>query len=111
MERLCEKTQGNEKGTYLVFVNDNNLSEDENHIVTNPILHCFYDWFIKVYTKSEAEQALKELEQFKDYDEKNFFADYYVSDECKNPDSYGIVCVKCGECGRTFTQDGILKEN
>ncbi len=100
-----------EKGTYLVFVNDNNLSEDENHIVANPILRCFYDWFIKVYTKSEAEQALKELEQFKDYDEKNFFADYYVSDECKNPDSYGIVCVKCGECGRTFTQDGILKEN
>lgn len=53
----------------------------------------------------------KELEQFKDYDEKNFFADCYVSDECKNPDSYGIVCVKCGECGRTFTKDGILKEN
>lgn len=53
----------------------------------------------------------KELEQFKDYDEKNFFADCYVSDECKNPDSYGVICVKCGECGRTFTQDGILKEN
>ncbi len=41
---------------------------------------------------------------------RTFFADCYVSDECKNPDSYGIVCVKCGECGRTFTKDGILKE-
>ena len=48
-----------EKGTYLVFVNDNKLSEDEKHIVANPILRCFYDWFIKVYTKAEAEQALK----------------------------------------------------
>jgi len=47
----------------------------------------------------------------KDYDKKNLFADYYASDECKNPDSYGTVCVKCGECGRTFTKDGILKEN
>lgn len=47
----------------------------------------------------------------KDYDEKSFFADCYVSDGCKNPDSYGVICVKCGECGRTFTKDGILKEN
>ena len=28
----------------------------------------------------------KELEKFKDYDKKNLFADYYASDECKNPD-------------------------
>lgn len=41
----------------------------------------------------------------------NIFADCYISDECKNPDSYGVICVKCGECGRTFTKDGILKEN
>jgi hypothetical protein len=53
----------------------------------------------------------KELEKFKDYDKKNLFADYYASDECKNPDSYGIVRVKYGECGRTFTKDEILKEN
>jgi len=21
-------------------------------------------------------------------------------DDCKNPDSYGMICVKCNECGR-----------
>lgn len=54
----------------------------------------------------------KELEKLrKNSNVKKLLVDYQVSDECKNPDSYGIVCVKCGECGRTFTKDGILKEN
>lgn len=60
--------------------------------------------------KNVVESIKYNLKDF-DSDERNFFADYYVSNECKNPDSYGIVCVKCGECGRTFTKDGILKEN
>lgn len=51
-----------EKGTFLVFVNDNELLEDEKHIVANPMLRCFYDWFLKVYTKEEAEKALEERE-------------------------------------------------
>ena len=33
--------------------------------------------------------------------------DYMICKECKNPDTYGVICVKCGECGRTFV-DGIL---
>ena len=49
-----------EKGTFLVFVNDHNLTDEEKPIVANPCTHVFYDWFIKVYTKEEAEQALKE---------------------------------------------------
>lgn len=28
--------------------------------------------------------------------------DYSVSENCKNPDSYGVICVKCGKCGRKF---------
>lgn len=52
-----------EKGTFLVFVNDNELSKDEKHIVENPNTHCFYDWFLKVYTREAAEKALKEREK------------------------------------------------
>ena len=26
--------------------------------------------------------------------------DYGVSKNCKNPDSYGMICVKCNKCGR-----------
>lgn len=28
--------------------------------------------------------------------------DYGISENCVNPDSYGVICVECGECGRTF---------
>lgn len=51
-----------EKGTFLVFVNDHNLTDEEKHIVANPCTHVFYDWFLKVYTREEAEKALKERE-------------------------------------------------
>jgi hypothetical protein len=27
-------------------------------------------------------------------------ADYGVSKDCKNPDSFGEICVKCNQCGR-----------
>lgn len=53
----------------------------------------------------------KELEEFKKNNNvKSLFVDYPVSDECINSDTYGIVCIKCGRCGRTFTKDGTLKE-
>lgn len=26
--------------------------------------------------------------------------DIGVRDDCKNPESYGTICVKCNECGR-----------
>lgn len=51
----CDK-----KGVFLVFVNDNKLKESEKHIVKNPMKKVFYDWFSKVYSKEEAEQALAE---------------------------------------------------
>lgn len=47
-----------EKGVFLVFVNDNKLKESEKHIVKNPMKKVFYDWFSKVYSKEEAEKAL-----------------------------------------------------
>ena len=50
----------NGKGAFVVFVNDNELTEDEKHIVKNPKKYVFYDWFSKVYSKEEAEQALAE---------------------------------------------------
>ena len=34
------------------------------------------------------------------------FADYGVSEKCNNPDTYGEICVKCGECGRQFNDTG-----
>jgi len=36
------------------------------------------------------------------------FVDYSVSEQCTNDESYGCVCVKCGDCGRKFNKKGIL---
>lgn len=37
------------------------------------------------------------------------FVDYIPADNCQNmEESYDCVCVKCGRCGRQFTDDGIL---
>jgi hypothetical protein len=49
----------NEKGSFIVFVNDYELTEDENHIVKHPLKRVFYDWFAKVYSKEEVEQSLE----------------------------------------------------
>lgn len=38
---------------------------------------------------------------------KSHYLDYGVNPECENPDSYGEICVKCGQCGRKF-DDGSL---
>lgn len=53
----------NEKGSFLVFVNDNELTEDEKHIVSSPMIKMFYDCFLKLYSKEEAEQILIERER------------------------------------------------
>ena len=42
---------------------------------------------------------------FKDY--ISCFSEYVPCEECNNPDTYGELCVKCGECGRTFNLYGI----
>ena len=34
-----------------------------------------------------------------------------VSSICKNPQSYGSVCVRCGACGRQFRNEELIKEN
>lgn len=36
-----------------------------------------------------------------------FMIDYAASDQCRNEDSYGVICVRCGQCGRRF-EDGFL---
>ena len=33
--------------------------------------------------------------------------DYVVAKECKNKEAYDI-CYKCGECGRVFSEEGIM---
>ena len=37
--------------------------------------------------------------------------DYMVAKECKNPESYFAVCVKCGQCGRKFDENGIMVDD
>ena len=32
--------------------------------------------------------------------------DYAPCKECNNPDTFGMICVKCGECGRQFNGNG-----
>lgn len=48
----------NNNGSHLVMVCDETLTEEEKHLVSSPIGQLFYDWFYKIYTKEEAEQAL-----------------------------------------------------
>ena len=38
------------------------------------------------------------------------FIDYEVAENCENPDSYGMICVKCGKCGRKFNGQVLLSE-
>lgn len=35
--------------------------------------------------------------------------DIGVSENCKNPDSYGVICVGCNECGR-FNNESLPTE-
>lgn len=37
------------------------------------------------------------------------FVDYAPCKECKNPDTFGMTCVKCGYCGRKFNASGICQ--
>lgn len=37
--------------------------------------------------------------------------DYMVAKECENPDSYGAVCIKCGQCGRKFDEHGLMVDD
>ena len=41
---------------------------------------------------------------------ENMIIDYGVAQECKNPSSYGEICVKCGKCGRVF-ENGIMVDD
>lgn len=34
--------------------------------------------------------------------EKTMFVDYAPCKNCKNPHTFGMICVKCGQCGRKF---------
>lgn len=42
-------------------------------------------------------------------DNEIIFTDYIPAKNCCNLDTYGAVCLKCGECGRKF-ENGILQE-
>jgi hypothetical protein len=40
------------------------------------------------------------------------FIDYQSASNCKNlEDSYGMICVKCGKCGRKFKNGNMIKKN
>ena len=36
--------------------------------------------------------------------------DYAPCEECNNTDTYGMMCVKCGKCGRSF-ENGIMVDD
>ncbi len=42
-------------------------------------------------------------------EEMAVFVDYRVSEACTNRRSRGVVCVKCGRCGRTFNNVGVME--
>jgi hypothetical protein len=35
------------------------------------------------------------------------FIDYAPCEKCNNPDTFGMICVKCSECGREFNDAGV----
>lgn len=37
----------------------------------------------------------------------DMMVDYMPSEKCSNPDTFGMICVKCGECGREFNEAGV----
>ena len=39
---------------------------------------------------------------------RRMFVDYAPCEKCTNPDTYGMICVKCGACGRKFDDKGVL---
>lgn len=41
---------------------------------------------------------------------KLIFIEIAPCEECKNPESYGSICLKCGMCGRTFPDERKLEE-
>ena len=39
-------------------------------------------------------------------DDMFMHVDYSPCFECNNHDTFGMICVKCGECGREFDENG-----
>lgn len=38
--------------------------------------------------------------------------DYIPATECKNvQETFGMICVKCGKCGRKFNDDGVMVDD
>ena len=58
--------------------------------------------------KKKLSSQLKKNPQIKS--NKITFYDYEVSDCCCNEDSFGTVCLKCGQCGRRFVEGILHKE-
>ena len=38
------------------------------------------------------------------------FIDYGVTKDCANPDSYGMICVQCNQCGRFTRKESVVQE-
>ena len=38
-------------------------------------------------------------------EQMDIWMDFGVSEDCVNPNSYGMICVKCRQCGRKFSTD------
>ena len=57
--------------------------------------------YLKKKTISKKENK-KQTNKKKNNDGGFHRSDLRVSENCCNNDSYGVICVKCGRCGRKF---------
>lgn len=53
------------------------------------------------------EKNLKSKRKRNDYEKQPEVKEYYhvsvkPTAECQNPSSYGVICVRCGQCGKRF---------
>ena len=62
--------------------------------------------FMLYQAKSDFDKPLLDVDKI-----RRMFVDYAPCEECTNPDTYGMICTKCGACGRKFDDKGVLIGN
>jgi len=61
--------------------------------------------------KQDSKQKNNEEQANKKVNSDNGFhrSEYRVCENCCNSDSYGVMCLKCGQCGRKFKNGEMIK--
>lgn len=63
--------------------------------------------FMLYQAKSDFDKPLLDVDEIR-RTFTDMFVDYAPCEGCTNPDTYGMICVKCGACGRKFDDKGCL---